>query len=503
MTNSNELHIDTTGFAEVHSVQPSGIRSDVALADNPSAQHAGDFESINQLLLQYVLQNIREAVVFVGASQKILAWNRAAESLIGINGQVAGDLDGLLAHLHLGPRQGRIDNASDVTVRDAVVDQVELMQYATMAVGGRLPTPVDIQVVPLLKPRGACLGSLIFIHDASYKVNLQQQVQELMAKSISDPLTGIANRAEFERILETCCQHYRASNSELSLIICDIDFFKRINDTYGHSIGDEALVLFASFLQRSIREADFLARFGGEEFVIVCNDCNGQSAVDCAEKIRSRLQHTPLACLALKALSASFGVTQFCRDDTPSTFFARADQALLRAKEDGRNRVVLSRRHEDGGTKFVSAGRVADGWLPTDEALLCQEFTSYSPMEVLAAKLEGFVQEHQAEFALVESNRVVIHTGEEAVGLFRRTNDRRTGFKIDLQSQEMTGLAEGTSRFGRRTQLQITISLLRPRDRRQADVKQQADVVMRALCGFLMLQSSQPSHSSGRQSGRE
>jgi diguanylate cyclase (GGDEF)-like protein len=366
--------------------------------------------------------------VFIGASQKILAWNRAAEALVGINGQVAGDLDWLVGHLQLGPRQGRIANANDVSVRDAVVEQVELLQYVTMAVDGRPPTPVDIQVVPLLTPTRRCLGSLIIIHDASYKVNLQQQVQELMEKTISDPLTGIANRAEFERILETCCQHYRASHSDLSLIICDIDFFKRINDTYGHPIGDEARVKFASFLQRSTRDADFLARFGGEEFVIVCNDCNGQAAVDCAEKIRGRLQITPLACLGQKSLSASFGVTQFCRDDTPSTFFARADQALLRAKEDGRNRVVLSLRHDSGGTNFVSAGREADGWLPTTDALLCQHFSSSSPMEV-RGQVGRVCPRASSEIMQVESNRVVIHTGDE--GRFRRSNDRRVGFKID------------------------------------------------------------------------
>lgn len=500
MAPSNRTPLDPTGFSGVSPGPPVPPATKPSRPASRSPQQAYKLETVDRVLLKYVLQNIREAVLFVGTSQQILAWNRAAEDLLGITREIAGDLDSLLTHLHLGPRQGRLTATNDTSIRDAVLGQIELLQYATMEVEGRPPTPVDIQVVPLLGPAAACLGSLILIHDASYKVNLQRQIQELMAKTISDPLTGVGNRSEFERVLETCVQHYRGSSSDLSLIICDIDFFKSINDTYGHPVGDEALVAFASFLQRSIRDADFLARFGGEEFVIVCNECGGQAAAECAEKIRVRLEKTPLGCLGQKTLSASFGVTQFHPEDTPSTFFARADQALLRAKEDGRNRVVLSHRR-DGRTKFEHTARPVDAWLSMSEALVCQQFTSSSPREVLAAKLDGFVQEHQAEIKQIENNRVVIHTGEEAVGLFRRTNDRRTGFKIDLQFQEITGGTDTVRRFGPKTQIQISIGALRPRDRRQSDIKQQADFVMRALRGFLMLQPMQASDDSPR-SGR-
>ncbi len=488
MSSANEISPPSIGpKGEVIGVIPSS--APVSGTERNATKPLINTEPIDRLLLKYVLQNIREAVLFIGQDQKILAWNRAAESLIGINYCVQADLDWLFAHIQLSPRAGRSAASGDISVRDAIIDQIELLQYATMSIDGRPATPVDVQVVPLLTAKGNCLGSLILLHDASYKVNMQQQVQQLMAKSISDPLTGIANRAEFERILDTCCQHFKVASTELSLIVCDIDFFKRINDVYGHAIGDQALVAFASFLQRTIRNADFVARYGGEEFVIICNNSNGASTVECAEKVRVRLSKTPLGCLGQKCLSASFGVAQFGRHDTGATLFVRADQALLRAKEAGRNRVVFGELLENGETRFVSGGdSTKEQWQSSGEALICQEFTTSSPIEVLGAKIEGFVQEQQAQIKLVEPMRLVIHTSEVAAGIFRRTNDRRAGLKIDLQFKEIGAPIDGSERFGPKTLVQVSISALRQRDRRQADIKQQAEFVLRGLCGYLMLQ---------------
>lgn len=474
---------------------PNETSLDVSAEGAPDLSEAG-WDSIDRILLKNILQNIREAVLVVGRNQKILGWNRAAETLTGIRNESLGDLDGLFSQLELGPRPGHVALGDDMGLREAIANQIPLVQQAMLSIDKRTPIPVDIQVVPLNASSGGCIGSLIMIHDASYKVHLQQQIRELMEKTISDPLTGVANRAEFERILEASCKFYRCSQTELSMIICDIDFFKRINDNYGHPVGDDALVTFAGMLQRSIREADFLARFGGEEFVILCNDCDGESAVACAEKIRERLQRTPLSCLGQSTLSASFGVTQFCRDDTPDSFFARADQALLRAKAEGRNRVVRGQRNPIGSTKFICQGRDSDEWLPTGEYLIQQSFSSCSPVEVLAAKLEGFVAEHHALIKSVETGRVVVHTCEEVVGLFRRSNDRRVPLKIDLQFKELRSSSEVSSRFGSETLLQITVGSLRTRDRRQGELKQQAEHILRALCSFLMLQNSTPVQDS-------
>jgi hypothetical protein len=205
----------------------------------------------------------------------------------------------------------------------------------------------------------------------------------------------------------------------------------------------------------------------------------------------------------MSPLSASFGVTEYIVGESPSSFFMRADQALLRAKEEGRNRVVLGQQVERG-LNFVCQGQSSDEWLPTDEALLQQLFISHSPFEVVTAKLDCFVQEQQAEMQSGDKNRIVIHTGDnEPTGLFRRTNDRRAAFKIDLQFKEICDGQDPHGRSRSKTRLQITVCLLRQRDRRLTDVKQQADLLMRALVSFLMLQPAHAPNPGPEAAGRE
>jgi diguanylate cyclase (GGDEF)-like protein len=467
---------------------PSSNDQYVSGAEFGPAPVSPPVESIERVLLKHVFENVREAMLFIGKSQKILAWNRAAESLIGINSGAYGDLDWLLSRIQFEPRQGTRFGGTELSLRDAIVGQVETMLYTSMTITGRAAVPVDVNVVPLVSASNQCLGSLVLLHDASYKVNLQQQVMELRAKTISDPLTGLANRAEFERVMEICCQHYRTANNDLSLIICDIDFFKSVNDLHGHSVGDQALVAFASLLQRSTRDADLVARYGGEEFVIVCNDCCGSAAVECAEKIRTRLEKTPLAFLGQKCLSASFGVAHFRREDTPATLFVRADQALLRAKETGRNRVVFGEYRSAGRTDFVQTDMPTAELIPTGNTILRQIFSSSSPPEVIAAKVQGFAHEQQAVIKSAELDRIVVHTSDEAVGLFRRTNDRRVGFKIEMQFRNAAATSPVSGRFTPQILVDVAVSVLRARDRRLTDVKQQAEHALRTLCGYLMIQ---------------
>ena len=155
---------------------------------------------------------------------------------------------------------------------------------------------------------------------------------------------------------------HREVGLKCSIIICDIDFFKSINDNYGHHVGDQALISFARFLKQFVRNQDLVARYGGEEFVILCANCDEDAAVDRAEKIRFKLEKTAQAMLDGKCLTASFGVSQLEDSDDTTSFFVRADHALLHAKEMGRNRVVRA-----------NTGQVSDGD--------CLLYTSPSPRD--------------------------------------------------------------------------------------------------------------------------
>lgn len=165
----------------------------------------------------------------------------------------------------------------------------------------------------------------------------QRLVEELETLSITDPLTSIYNRRKFNELLAMEIERSKRYQNSLSIIMCDIDHFKEINDTFGHDVGDKAIQKFSKQLHENIREIDMLARWGGEEFMILMPSVNVENAHSVAEKLRMIIENTEVETAG--SFTASFGVTDLMLDDTAETFIKRADQALYKAKRGGRNRV--------------------------------------------------------------------------------------------------------------------------------------------------------------------
>lgn len=174
---------------------------------------------------------------------------------------------------------------------------------------------------------------------AEVERELVRKNRQLELLSQTDPLTGLANRRELERRLQL--EHERCQRLErpLSVIMVDIDLFKRVNDTHGHAIGDEVLQHVAELLELNRRHYDMVARYGGEEFVVLLPETPLETAAAVAERIRVHLAEAQIQPLS-QSVTASFGVAEMRQDQPDNTLLARADQALYRAKHGGRNRVV-------------------------------------------------------------------------------------------------------------------------------------------------------------------
>lgn len=168
-------------------------------------------------------------------------------------------------------------------------------------------------------------------------VSLEKKVKEIEAVAEKDPLTGVYNRHRFDKGLRQERERATRYDRPLSLIILDIDHFKRINDRYGHTVGDKVLIGVAQYIEKHIRENDMLCRWGGEEFGIVASDSPLDAARSLAEKLRSSLERAPL--YREISVTCSFGVAQFDGSEDVDSFIRRADRALYKAKESGRNRV--------------------------------------------------------------------------------------------------------------------------------------------------------------------
>jgi len=164
-----------------------------------------------------------------------------------------------------------------------------------------------------------------------------EYAKSLELKAATDSLTKILNRRSLEVGIQEAVMLATQKNKELCLVVMDIDSFKAINDTYGHSIGDAVLREFSGLVAKNIRSGDIFGRWGGEEFLLACEGLSLVKAVALAEKIRGRVEAGSFD--GLPKITCSFGVSAMKEGDTMGSLFDRADSAMYRAKNNGRNRV--------------------------------------------------------------------------------------------------------------------------------------------------------------------
>ena len=167
-----------------------------------------------------------------------------------------------------------------------------------------------------------------------------EAANELLSRQVTiDPLTGIYNRLKFNELLDAEVQRANRYGTTLSLIMFDIDYFKRINDTHGHHAGDYVLSEISRIVFDNMRQSDIFARWGGEEFMVLVPNDNVEQTSVLAEKLRALIEAYNFR-YNLK-VTASFGVTGFRSHGSLESFSSRVDEALYRAKRNGRNRVEV------------------------------------------------------------------------------------------------------------------------------------------------------------------
>ena len=173
-------------------------------------------------------------------------------------------------------------------------------------------------------------------------VDAEQQIEQHRQKALRDVLTQLPNREAYQQRLAEEHQRWQRYQRPLTLAICDIDFFKKINDNYGHQAGDKVLRIIAKSLKARLRKPDFIGRYGGEEFVILMPETDQQQALKVIEGIRQAIANCPFHFKEKPvSITLSFGICGFREGLSPEQVFAQADAALYKAKDRGRNCSVL------------------------------------------------------------------------------------------------------------------------------------------------------------------
>jgi len=467
---------------------PSGTQQFWALSQPLS----GSGSSLSgSLFHEHLLDTMHDGVVFVDAGLRIMKWNRAIALLTGISADRVEQQLWDPAILQLRDEHFKLITADRCPVVQAIRNGTSSHKRILVADGKCEKISIDACISPVLGADGAICGATLLLQDASSRVSLEERLQTLNEKASQDGLTGVANRAEFDRAHQRWVALHLERNLPYSLIICDLDFFKRINDTYGHQAGDEALIAFAALLRQHCRSGDMVARYGGEEFVMLCSDCDIGAAAGRAETLRESWSRQPHPMLNGRCLTASFGVTELQSGDTGEAMLRRADRALLQAKSEGRNTVVLlgggtsqPRDKEHRRRNWLSWWRSSPG-----QHLLQRRVVTVVPLQLAAEKLRGFVADRGATILENRDNRMVLQIAGQDVPMMRRSSDRPTPFLVELVLQEIQSDRNARSaRTELGTVVQITIRPKRQRDRRRTGADERARHLFVSLKSYLMAQ---------------
>lgn len=456
-------------------------------SEKPPVPQQPQQESITSLFEKKLIDNMHDGVVFVDSQSTIEFWNTGVERLTGVSSSAACGQTFLPSLMEMTNSRGQRISNEECPLAHAIATGVQwLGRVSILGRQGRYIL-VDLHAIPVRSSDGLIHGATVLLHDVSSEACLEEKCQALHAQVAKDPLTQVANRAEFDRMLNNFVAAHQESNLPCSLIMADIDHFKLINDTYGHQAGDEAIITFASLLKSTCRSGDLVARYGGEEFAILCADCTNAAAARKAETLRKSLAEITHSCLGNKCITASFGVTELQAGDSPGTMLRRADRALLMAKDQGRNQVV---QLGDG----MMEEKVKKSWWPFQSwggrSLVEATLVTMVPIEVAVQKLRGFIADQDARILNAEENELLLEVTDHNRQINRRANDRPARFSIHLKLSQhhferanAHGMAAGTYV---ETRIEVTIMPVRDRNRRREQTVESARRLLGSLKSYLM-----------------
>lgn len=289
-----------------------------------------------------ILDHLYDGVYFVDTTRTITYWNRGAERITGFTAaEVVGRrcADGVLNHIDeqgrrlCGRRCPLLRTMHDGTPRE---DHVFLHH----ADGHRLP--VLVRAAPMLAEDGTILGAVETFSDNSSLVRALERIHELDDAACRDSLTEVGNRRFADLKLDSSLAEFRGHGLHHGVLFVDIDHFKAVNDRFGHLAGDRVLAAVGRTMLSNLRTTDFVARWGGEEFIAIVYNVDGARLRALAENVRLLVANSSVRIGEQDiTVTVSIGATLLREHDTRESLIYRVDALMYRSKQEGRDRVSL------------------------------------------------------------------------------------------------------------------------------------------------------------------
>jgi len=288
-----------------------------------------------------LLDNLYDGIYFVDVNRKITYWNSSANRISGYSGEeMVGHFcfDNILNHVD---QNGKCLCTDGCPLQQTIMDgtQQENLVFLRHKDGHRIP--VKVRTSPIRNRDGEITGAVeVFSDHTEYQYTISR-INQLEVEVHMDALTGLFNRAYLEKQLVASIKDFEYFEIPFGILFFDIDHFKKVNDTYGHATGDEVIKMLSHTLKHNLRDSDIVARWGGEEFIVLIKNVDKYILVSIAEKLRNLIEKSMIKLEDnYLSVTVSIGATMFCAGETDQSILSRADQALYNSKRTGRNKLT-------------------------------------------------------------------------------------------------------------------------------------------------------------------
>lgn len=289
-----------------------------------------------------MFEKLSDGIYYVDIERKITYWNSAAEKITGFTREeVVGKYcyDNFLKHMDVNGVElclGGCPLSQSIEERRSIEARVFLRTKK----GHR--KPVAVRVTPLKNEKDEIVGAVEIFTDNSTFYLMREEMESLKKEIYTDDLTGIGNRKYFDFIMSSKIFELDTYRVQAGLIFLDIDNFKRVNDNYGHKVGDRALKMVAKSAVNGVRAFDYVCRWGGEELVIIITNADEELLKKVARRLRLIIENSYFMLGEERmGVTVSVGATMVMNGDTVDSVVERVDRLMYKSKKGGKNRVTF------------------------------------------------------------------------------------------------------------------------------------------------------------------